>query len=215
MREIGSPSIHRVRYRAKNPDSELLAMSAVIITFSKDLHVHIFRRRRLTEPPALERRISALWSLGLYKRGRSGRSSGTPQISESKEWVSHSATQVSPERAPRLKITDNPFPATAILSILLLVAFTTRVDAIQLWNCAANLQNQYSAEWNATHGPTEPPPPFTLTYDQCLVKCGTGLGDINWGVFSQTFSAWLLPWIALMFQIPFGAEGELCMLFDS
>ena len=139
----------------------------------------------------------------------------TPLISESKGWAPHSAAQVSSERPPRLQITDDAFPPTAMLLVILLVAFTTRVDAIQLWKCAANLQNQYSTEWNATHGPTEPPPPFTLTYDQCLVKCGTGLGDIDWGVFSQTFSSWLLPWIALMFQIPFGAEGELCALFCS
>ena len=99
-----------------------------------------------------------------------------------------------------------------VLLVLLLVAFTGRVDAIKLWKCGANLQQQASAAWNATHDSSEPPPPFSLTYEQCLVECGPGLGDIDWGDFSQTFSTWLLPWIALMFQIPFGGEGELCTL---
>ena len=110
-------------------------------------------------------------------------------------------------------MTDDASPPTAMLLVILLVVFTTRVDAIKLYECAANLQNQYSAEWNATHGPTEPPPPFTMSYEQCMVECGTGLGDIDWEGFSQSFSSWLLPWIALMFQIPFGAEGESCTLF--
>ena len=69
---------------------------------------------------------------------------------------------------------------------------------------------QQNTEWNATRGLTEPPPPFSLSYERCLVECGSGLGDINWKGFSQTFGAWLLPWIALMFQMPFGAKGESC-----
>ena len=32
------------------------------------------------------------------------------------------------------------------------------------------------------------------------------MGDVIWETFSQSFGAWYLPWIALMFQIPFGAE---------
>ncbi|KAF9648211.1 hypothetical protein BDM02DRAFT_3096835, partial [Thelephora ganbajun] len=52
----------------------------------------------------------------------------------------------------------------------------------------------------------ESPPPLNVSYEQCLAECGTGMGDIDWQGFSQNFGAWLLPWIALMFQIPFGAE---------
>jgi hypothetical protein len=34
------------------------------------------------------------------------------------------------------------------------------------------------------------------------------MGDVNWQGLSQNFGAWLLPWITLMFQIPFGAERK-------
>ena len=47
-----------------------------------------------------------------------------------------------------------------------------------------------------------------LSYEQCLALCGGGMGDIDWETFSQSFGAWFLPWIALMFQIPFGSECE-------
>ena len=111
-------------------------------------------------------------------------------------------------------MTYDALPPTVALLVVLFVVFAGRVDAIELWKCAVNLQNQQYAAWNATH-PTEPPPLFVLSYEQCLAECGSGLGDIDWGVFSQTFSTWLLPWIALMFQIPFGAEGELRTPFYS
>ena len=41
------------------------------------------------------------------------------------------------------------------------------------------------------------------------------MGDINWPGFSQNFGAWLLPWITLMFQIPFGAERKSPQYFAS
>ena len=45
-----------------------------------------------------------------------------------------------------------------------------------------------------------------LSRKDCIIECGGGLGDINWGDFSQNFGAWFLPWISLAFQIPFGGE---------
>jgi hypothetical protein len=133
----------------------------------------------------------------------------------SKRWVPHSAAQVSPGRARRVQMTDDAFLLTVVLLTILLVMSIGRVDAIKLAVCGTRLADQQAAEWNATHGPTEPPPPFTLSYEQCLVECGNGMGDMDWARFSQTFSSWLLPWIALMFQIPFGAEGELYMISSS
>ena len=144
------------------------------------------------------------------------RAAVTPPISGlSKRWVPRIAAQVSSRSARWLQMTDDDFPLTVALLVILLVVSTSRVDAVRLAQCGARLAEQQAAEWNATHGPTEPPPPFSLSYDQCLVECGAGLGDVNWGYFSQTFGSWLLPWIALMFQIPFGAEGELYTLFGS
>lgn len=48
-----------------------------------------------------------------------------------------------------------------------------------------------------------------LTYQECKSLCGTGQEPFDWTVFSQQFSAWLLPWLALVSQIPFGAESRL------
>ena len=48
-----------------------------------------------------------------------------------------------------------------------------------------------------------------LTYEECKSLCGTGQESFNWSVFSQQFSAWLLPWLALVSQLPFGAESRL------
>ena len=96
------------------------------------------------------------------------------------------------------------------VTLLLALKFATHfpcVGAVDLKACGDRLQEQQGATWNATH-PTEPPPPFSLTYEQCLVECGAGVGGVNWQGLSQNFGAWLLPWITLMFQIPFGAERK-------
>ena len=48
-----------------------------------------------------------------------------------------------------------------------------------------------------------------ITYDLCLTHCGHGPSGFKWSVFSQQFSAWLLPWLALVSQLPFGANDKL------
>jgi hypothetical protein len=50
-----------------------------------------------------------------------------------------------------------------------------------------------------------------LTYETCNSLCGSDQEAFNWSIFSQQFSAWLLPWLALVSQLPFGAES----LFDN
>ena len=101
------------------------------------------------------------------------------------------------------------FPtATSLLIVFRLVTF---VDAVNLKECGARLQRQQNATWNTVYEP-EYPPPLRLSYEQCLVECGAGIGDVNWQGLSPNFGAWLLPWIGLMFQIPFGAERECYLL---
>ena len=48
-----------------------------------------------------------------------------------------------------------------------------------------------------------------LTYEECDYLCGTTQEAFGWSTFSQQFSAWLLPWLALVSQLPFGAESRL------
>ncbi|KAJ7069762.1 hypothetical protein C8F01DRAFT_1113894 [Mycena amicta] len=45
-----------------------------------------------------------------------------------------------------------------------------------------------------------------MTYKKCVDVCGSGSGPFSWSSFSQQFSAWLLPWLALLSQLPFGCK---------
>ena len=76
---------------------------------------------------------------------------------------------------------------------------------MNLARCGAKIKAAQEGAWNATNG-TSPAPAFPLSYEQCLIECGGGVGDISWNEASQNFGAWFLPWIALAFQIPFGGE---------
>jgi hypothetical protein len=44
-----------------------------------------------------------------------------------------------------------------------------------------------------------------ITYTLCKSACETGPEPMEWSRFSPQFSAWLLPWVALVSQLPFGA----------
>ncbi|KZV93549.1 hypothetical protein EXIGLDRAFT_787757 [Exidia glandulosa HHB12029] len=44
-----------------------------------------------------------------------------------------------------------------------------------------------------------------LTLATCEAHCGTDRTPFDWYLFSQEFSSWLLPWLALASQLPFGA----------
>jgi len=48
-----------------------------------------------------------------------------------------------------------------------------------------------------------------ITYELCLAACGAGLGPLDWSIFFQQFSSWLLPWLALVSQLPFGSNDKL------
>jgi len=47
-----------------------------------------------------------------------------------------------------------------------------------------------------------------ISYRLCREACGTGPEPIQWSVFGQQFSSWLLPWLALISQLPFGANDK-------
>ena len=48
-----------------------------------------------------------------------------------------------------------------------------------------------------------------ITYDRCVSACGTGPVDFNWPGFSAQFTSWLLPWLALISQLPYGSGDAL------
>jgi len=62
------------------------------------------------------------------------------------------------------------------------------------------------------HGSLLPPSTSNataITYDLCVSQCGDGQEPFKWTIFSQQFSSWLLPWLALVSQLPFGANDKL------
>ena len=48
-----------------------------------------------------------------------------------------------------------------------------------------------------------------LTYTACVQHCSPGQESFDWTAFSQQFSAWLIPWLALVSQLPFGAKSRI------
>ncbi|RXW13781.1 hypothetical protein EST38_g12071 [Candolleomyces aberdarensis] len=48
-----------------------------------------------------------------------------------------------------------------------------------------------------------------VTYGLCVKACGSGQEPFRLLKFSQQFSSWLLPWLALVSQLPFGPTGRL------
>jgi len=48
-----------------------------------------------------------------------------------------------------------------------------------------------------------------VTYKLCIKACGGDQVAFDWVIFSQQFGVWLLPWLALVSQLPFGANNKL------
>ncbi|KAJ6559107.1 hypothetical protein DFH09DRAFT_1161926 [Mycena vulgaris] len=76
--------------------------------------------------------------------------------------------------------------------------------------CFAEIRNGSYGTIGGTNNQGDPIPNITeatsITYDLCIRACGTGGGAFSWSAFSQQFSAWLLPWLALLSQFPFGSK---------
>ncbi|KAL0574342.1 hypothetical protein V5O48_007624, partial [Marasmius crinis-equi] len=52
------------------------------------------------------------------------------------------------------------------------------------------------------------PDATAMSYSDCKDHCGTGSQSIDSSIFAQEFSAWLLPYLALLSQLPFGAHDR-------
>ncbi|KZP03914.1 hypothetical protein FIBSPDRAFT_941270, partial [Athelia psychrophila] len=81
--------------------------------------------------------------------------------------------------------------------------------------CLQNVTNPTSPWYNSTGGRSINGDSLTtmagasaISYALCIEACGPGPEPFNWPDFSQQFSAWLLPWLALISQLPFGAGSR-------
>jgi hypothetical protein len=54
-----------------------------------------------------------------------------------------------------------------------------------------------------------------ISYSKCVSSCGAGQEPFQWFVFSQDFGAWLLPNLALISQLPFGAQYRIVNLMSA
>ncbi|KAJ7471226.1 hypothetical protein B0H11DRAFT_1376059 [Mycena galericulata] len=78
------------------------------------------------------------------------------------------------------------------------------------------LQQVQNGDWGPAGGTNNAGTPVSniseataITYELCLRACGAGSEPFDWNIFSQQFSAWLLPYLALVSQLPFGAISRL------
>jgi len=102
-------------------------------------------------------------------------------------------------------------PSGTKLLAILSFFFVSVIASSDFTRCLDNFRE------NGTEGGTDyngvlvadPAQAVGLTYSACKQWCGSGQEKFSWSVFSQQFSAWLLPWLALVSQLPFGAESRL------
>ena len=102
--------------------------------------------------------------------------------------------------------------SNGIKSLSFLSLFFLSVTATNFTQCLLDFRGS-----NATEGGTDfygspvtdPKAAVALTYMACVDWCGKGREPFDWSAFSQQFTAWLLPWLALVSQLPFGGECHL------
>jgi hypothetical protein len=107
---------------------------------------------------------------------------------------------------PRFLPPDDMHPVPTRI-LFLLLSFSSLVAAVNFTQCLEDLKNDPNATGGVDfHGhPTSPADAVGLTYKACAARCGTGPEAFKWWKFAQLFSSWILPWLALISQLPFGS----------
>jgi hypothetical protein len=134
-----------------------------------------------------------------------------------------SATVLKRHRTQRLGIRSMSHGQAArsrdslLLLVLALGSLNCVSAAVNFTQCLVDAQNLYG---NATieglvdnNGGSVPALHATaLSYNYCKSECGSLPEAFDWTQFSQQFSSWLLPWLALLSQLPFGANDPFSNL---
>ena len=88
------------------------------------------------------------------------------------------------------------------------VCFT--VAAVDFKQCLTNIQKSPMGSTGGLDNRGNPIANISaataITYQLCVSACGEGPEAFEWSLFAQRFGAWLLPWLALISQLPFGAR---------
>ncbi|KAG1816879.1 uncharacterized protein BJ212DRAFT_181309 [Suillus subaureus] len=85
-------------------------------------------------------------------------------------------------------------------------------DIIQSANATKNLSGLLDSDGHPVSSVANA---TSISYSLCTSHCGTGQEPFQWSVFSQEFSAWLLPNLALISQLPFGAQYRVDNLMSA
>ncbi|KAG0696828.1 hypothetical protein DFH29DRAFT_949264, partial [Suillus ampliporus] len=106
--------------------------------------------------------------------------------------------------------------------LLLLVHTVVKVAGVNFTQCLNDIVKNADATQNLTgllNGDGDPvsvaSDATSISYSLCTSSCGTGQEPFQWSVFSQEFSAWLLPNLALISQLPFGAQYRIDNLMSA
>jgi hypothetical protein len=107
--------------------------------------------------------------------------------------------------------------SSLLLLVLVLGSLTCVSAAVNFTQCLVDAKNRYG---NATidglvNNNGEPVPASNataLSYNYCKSECSPRPEPFDWNQFSQQFSQWLLPWLSLLSQLPFGANDPFSNL---
>ena len=94
---------------------------------------------------------------------------------------------------------------------LLLLFFSSLATATNFTDCLDKFRNDPNATGGVDYRgrPVSPADAVGFTYQTCKHQCGWEAESFDWGQFAQLFSSWLLPWLSLLSQLPFGSGNYL------
>jgi len=108
----------------------------------------------------------------------------------------------------------HPVPTLILLVILF---FSSLVAAANFTQCLEDFRKNDPSTIGGVDSrgnPTSPAQALGLTYKTCTALCGSAAERFGWRGFAQIFSSWLLPWLALTSQLPFGSGNYIDDFFS-
>ena len=99
-----------------------------------------------------------------------------------------------------------------LFAIAVIVGFSPTSSAVNFNQCLNSIYNMTTDGTGGINGTLFYPltsKALAVTYDFCVDHCGTGQEPFKWTVFSEQFSLWLLPCLALLSQLPFRVNDKL------
>jgi len=106
---------------------------------------------------------------------------------------------------------------TPVRTLSLLLLFSSLVAAANFTQCLEDFRKNDPSTIGGVDSrgrPTSPAQAIGLTYKACAALCGLESEKFRWKGFARLFSSWLLPWLALTSQLPFGSGNYLDDFFS-